>query len=217
MTTYTKQFKLKQWEEYFNNKIHPPDHQVNFYDEFKEWIKMNDFNKEDFDKFYENVKLVKGYNGQYFLRYTETNGRVIEIRPIFRYYPIISLEQLYDYAKKKSLEFWDREFTGKIELSKRYYTTCNGLYYPYQETIRMSEHMNAVYPNEYTYDTLLHELIHWHLHTSGQPFNDSDYEFFIECKKRNVGLAEGLKWDILYNKYEKRMEAEMNERIIGIC
>lgn len=101
------------------------------------------------------------------------------------YLPQIDLNALYTYAKEQAMLHWHREFDIEIELVDTKWSRTNGMYIYDLETgqkwIRMSKKRNQIRTWDNVKGTLLHELVHWHLHTSGIPHRDSDIEFAREC------------------------------------
>lgn len=101
------------------------------------------------------------------------------------YLPQIDLKALYKYARDQALLQWNRDFDITIELVDRDWRRTNGMYIRDIETgqnfIRMSKKRNQKRTWDNVKGTLLHELVHWHLHTSGIPHRDSDIEFAREC------------------------------------
>ena len=95
------------------------------------------------------------------------------------------LEELYNYAKSKAIELWNREFDIEIKVTNANWSRWLGYYTFNRATnkgyIKMSLRVNSRYSKEEVYGTLLHEMVHWHLHTSNKPFRDSDVEFALEC------------------------------------
>ena len=97
----------------------------------------------------------------------------------------VDLHALYAFAKEQALLHWNREFDIEIELVNTRWRRTNGMYIQNIETgrnwIRMSKKANAARTWDDVKGTLLHELVHWHLHTMGMPYRDSDIEFAKEC------------------------------------
>ncbi|MFF5993689.1 hypothetical protein AAGS61_02890 [Lysinibacillus sp. KU-BSD001] len=96
------------------------------------------------------------------------------------------LQDLYDYAKEQSYRWWNRKFDIQIVLTSADWRRQNGCYIHYTDNsrppfIKMSAVKNARRSKEEVYKTLLHELVHWHMHTSGLPCKDTDEDFVREC------------------------------------
>lgn len=96
----------------------------------------------------------------------------------------LNLEDLILFAKRKSFELWKRDFDIEILLVNTRWKRMKGCYVVNFKTgvnyIKMSKHRNSEFTESEVYDTLLHEMVHWHLHTSGKPFGDGDKEFVEE-------------------------------------
>lgn len=101
------------------------------------------------------------------------------------YLPQIDLIALYTYAKEQASLCWHRKFDIEIEIVETKWSRTNGMYICNLETgrkwIRMSKPVNKSRSWNDVKGTLLHELVHWHLHTSGIPHRDGDIEFAKEC------------------------------------
>ena len=107
--------------------------------------------------------------------------------------PQIDLKALYAYAKEQAQLHWQREFDIEIELVDRKWSATGGMYIHNTETgrnwIRMSKVMNKARTWEQVQATLLHELVHWHMHTSGLPYRDDDVEFAMECLRVGAKIS----------------------------
>lgn len=101
------------------------------------------------------------------------------------YMPQIDLKALYAFAKEQAQLHWNREFDIEIELVQRKWRRRQACYSINLATgislIKMSAITNARLTWEQVQGNLLHELVHWHLHTTGQPFGDDDIAFAQEC------------------------------------
>lgn len=109
------------------------------------------------------------------------------------YLPQIDLQALYDFAKEQAQLHWQREFDIEIELVDRFWRSTNGMYVNNLETghkyIRMSKKRNMMRSWDRVKGTLLHELVHWHLNTTGQPYSDDDIEFAQECMRVGAPIS----------------------------
>ena len=96
----------------------------------------------------------------------------------------LSLEDLTIYAKDFAKIHWNREFNVKIELVNYAWKRVLGVYIVRKDgqlIIRMSKVSNDRMPESMVLGTLRHEMVHWHLHTTGQPFSDESPLFVEEC------------------------------------
>lgn len=125
----------------------------------------------------------------------------------------LTLDSLYLLANQKSLEFWNRKFTGKIIIHNKKWKRLAGQYRPSTKTIELSNIRNNQLGVKESYDMLLHELVHWHLHTSNTPYDDTDKEFIEECLKWNIGLSYANDAKIAYKNYKN----EINRGEISKC
>lgn len=109
------------------------------------------------------------------------------------YLPQTDSKALYTFAKEQALLHWNRDFDIEIELVKTLWRRTNGMYIRNVETgrnwIRMSQKTNAMRSWDEVKGTLLHELVHWHLHTSGIPHRDRDIEFARECLRVGAPIS----------------------------
>ena len=98
-------------------------------------------------------------------------------------------EELYNYAKLKAKELWNREFDIEIKMNDINWTRRLACYNPNEKSIKMSFKINLKHSKENVYGYLLHEMVHWHLHTTNQPYDDSDINFALECIKVGAPLS----------------------------
>ena len=107
--------------------------------------------------------------------------------------PQIDLKALYAFAKEQAQLHWQREFDIEIELVDRKWSATGGMYIRNTETgrkwIRMSKLMNKARTWEQVQATLLHEMVHWHMHTSGLPYHDEDVDFAMECLRVGASIS----------------------------
>lgn len=115
--------------------------------------------------------------------------------------------RLDSLANVLARKHWGVDYTGTIELVNRKWRACLGMYVPTRCAIRMSAQTNAEYTYEEIADTLLHELVHWRLHTLGEPFCDENDEFIAECLRVGATLSNAPSAVRAYERYAKRQEA----------
>ncbi|MFC5713349.1 hypothetical protein ACFPU1_11175 [Thalassorhabdus alkalitolerans] len=105
----------------------------------------------------------------------------------------LSLEELYEHANRLCMEHWGITYTGRIELVSRNWAARNGCFIYDRGTeerfIRMSKKRNSGRKKEEVLATLLHELVHWRLHSQGLPARDSDEEFVRECLRVGASIS----------------------------
>lgn len=104
------------------------------------------------------------------------------------------LQELYDYAKEQANKWWNREFDIQIVLISTNWRRQRGCYTHYQNNskppfIKMSSIVNARRTKQEVFATLLHEMVHWHMHTSGLPYRDSDEAFVHECLRVGASIS----------------------------
>lgn len=199
---------LDQWVREFNQTIRNKKPRLEEIElDIMTWVnKFGDKNKAAVDQFITTFKVYYNYMGQLLISYKEFNNEIKKIKPIIRLYEPVSLDELIEFAKRKSKELWNRDFTCKIKIVNRFWKQQLGAYYPKRREILFSEYINAVLPKEKILDTLLHEMVHWHLHTTGRNFGDEDFEFIEECLKIGCGLSHDSKAQKAYLNYKMQDE-----------
>lgn len=204
------QFQLDKYFKDFEESIrdeaiylnHLKEHLINYAHGFNAKPKL-------LRQFTETLKVYDDYKNQLVFQYNELNGEVVKYRPIIRLYEKITLEQLYNFAIEKSHILWNRKFDGEIKLERRFYVDLLGTYCSDDRVIRMSEYCNAITPKEEVFDTLLHEMVHWHLHTTGENYNDEDTEFIEECLRVKCGLSKAPSAIRAYENYLRDEERKV--------
>ncbi|ALS22228.1 SprT-like protein [Paenibacillus naphthalenovorans] len=197
--------ELDKWKQNFDSVIR---YSMITLDDIKndvlQWVeKYKTRQSRAYKQFIDTLKVYRHYTGQIIVYYKEMNGENKKLKPIVRKYKSISLDDLIEFGKKKSKELWNREFTCKVVFVKAYWNSQLGVYYPHKETIAFSEYMCATMTEDQIYDTMLHEMVHWHLHTSGRNYHDEDFEFIEECLKVGCGLSQSNSARKAYIQYQK--------------
>ncbi|RXZ78093.1 hypothetical protein EBB07_28995 [Paenibacillaceae bacterium] len=198
--------KLKEWESVFSSTIRDEQYTLNDLRlDVADWVeKLKNVHLKSHNHFFETLKVYLHYTGQPIVSFREQNGELKKIKPIIRKHKGVTLDELYEFGKEKSLEFWNRDFTCKITLVKTYWKDQLGVYYPDRETIAFSEHMNATQSKKKVLDTMLHEMVHWHLHTSGKEYDDEDFGFIEECLRVGCGLSQSSSARRAYVMYKSK-------------
>ncbi|MGG3803140.1 SprT-like domain-containing protein [Metabacillus fastidiosus] len=122
-----------------------------------------------------------------------------------------TLNELYEFARQKAKELWNREFDISIVLYKRKWRRRLAAYCVYLDGsqkpfIKMSQIVNQSRTRKEIFDILLHEMVHWHLHTTGQPFSDGDQNFVAECLKVGAPISEVQKAQKALKKFKETKE-----------
>lgn len=116
-------------------------------------------------------------------------------------------QRLLTLANELARKHWGVDYTGTIELVNNKWRCFNGMYRWNNTTglrqIRMSGPRNAERTPEEVEKTLLHELVHWRLHTTGVPASDTDYEFIAECLRVGASISNARKAQDAYKRYEQ--------------
>ncbi|MFC8685953.1 SprT-like domain-containing protein [Brevibacillus porteri] len=102
----------------------------------------------------------------------------------------MTLEWIQEQAKVLVMKHWGLDFIPEIVIdSDREYdwSTCRGLYWNNTQTIEFNSKVNETRTRREIKKTLLHELCHWYLHYTGQPFRDSDERFARELIRVGIG------------------------------
>lgn len=118
-------------------------------------------------------------------------------------------EDLVNYAMRFAKEHWDREFDIRIELVNRDWRRKLASYHFNSKTgdkfIRMSKIVNERYSNEEVLNSLLHEMVHWVLHTTGKPFRDDTKEFVEECIRVGASFSKTKTAQRAFKNYSKSL------------
>lgn len=200
--------ELKKWSKsIFEKKIKS---KKKIEESFIKHIKSLNLNKLDKDAILKSIHLIDGNKLLFRLsdgklkkvtlkkNYSQKNNKVLSD---------VSLYELYCFAREKSMEFWGREFDIEIELVNTYWKNQNGSYIYYiqedRSVIRMSSKRNMYRSKEQVLSTLLHEMVHWHLHTIGLPYHDDDKEFIEEIQRVGSHISGTKKAQKAFNDLEK--------------
>lgn len=101
----------------------------------------------------------------------------------------LTLDELNTIANELCRKHWGVDFTGKVVLTNRNWKRRLGCYVPDGKLIRMSRKANGRRTKSDVEYVLVHELVHWRLHTTGQPYDDADPEFITECLRVGAPLS----------------------------
>lgn len=131
----------------------------------------------------------------------------LSVRPIPRPYNK-QLQELYDFAKEQARKWWNREFDITIVLTNAKWRRWEGVYISYPNNsrppyIKMSMQVNVHLSQEEIFGILLHEMVHWHLQTTGQPFGDADEAFVKECARVGAPFSGALSAQKAYRKFKE--------------
>lgn len=194
---------LKQWEIQFNSTVREKTFSYNdLVNDIKSWVlKYKNTHPNYVKQFLNTLNIYNKYTGQLIIAYYDFNNELHKIKPIIRWYEEVTIEELYDFAKIKSKILWNREFDCKIEIIKQYWSKRLGTYWPNKRCIHFSQYKNANYSKKEILDTLLHEMVHWHLHTTGKNNEDEDFEFIEECLRVGCGLSQDGAAQRAFRKY----------------
>lgn len=116
--------------------------------------------------------------------------------------------RLHSLANELARKHWGVDYAGTVTLVNYKWRACLGIYDSSHCTIRMSALTNADYSEEEIADTLLHELVHWRLHSLKEPFCDEDEEFIAECLRVGASLSNAPSAVRAYERYVRRLEQE---------
>ncbi len=97
----------------------------------------------------------------------------------------LTLDELYEAANEMCRKHWGVDYTGTIRMMPGCWRNKMASYIWSDRTglreIRFNSHMNRRLTREKVLGNLLHELVHWRLHTLGLPNSDCSKEFVSEC------------------------------------
>lgn len=195
---------LDRWEEEFNKTVRKSPHLDEIRDDIVSWADKHKSKKREFKQFLDTLNVYYHYTGQVIVAYKEFNGEWKKIKPIIQLYEPVSLTELIEFGKKKSRECWDRDFTCKVRFVNSYWKNQNATYCPEKKEISFSIYRNAQLDREYILDTMLHEMVHWHLHTTGKMYEDEDFEFIEECLRVGCSLSGDSKAQYAFMEYKQR-------------
>lgn len=154
---------------------------------FREWVSGLDFTYEEVAYIIDHYSVGDNF---LFVRWVDEKTAV-SIKWVCRL-NTLTLEDLETRAREYARLFWGREFDIPIVVVDRYWKRWYGVYiveYGKPVSITFSQKRMYGMTESMVYDTLLHELVHWHLHTSGRPFDDRDEEFILECRRVGATLS----------------------------
>jgi SprT-like protein len=136
----------------------------------------------------------------------------------------VSLETLYAWSDELAQKWWSRSYTDTIQLTNRRWARTNGRFWASIPVgvekisfIEFSRKRNAGRTMEEVKGTLLHELVHWHLFTSGKPHRDSDREFVEECLRVGAPISQSIRAQAALDRFmasannSATMRTEANE------
>lgn len=116
--------------------------------------------------------------------------------------------RLFSIANDLARKHWGVDYTGTLVLVNRPWRRMWACFRYNDETglqeIRMSAHENAARAEEDVLDSLLHELVHWRLHTLGLPARDTDDEFITECLRVGAALSHATSAQEAYLSYVQK-------------
>ncbi|GAA0840677.1 hypothetical protein [Brevibacillus reuszeri] len=118
---------------------------------------------------------------------------------------IAEQERLMTIANELARKHWGIDYAGTLTLVDRPWRAYNGRYFwradHSRQEIRMSVRRNAERTPEDVERTLLHELVHWRLQTTGIPHRDTDYEFIAECLRVGASISKARAAQDAYKRY----------------
>jgi predicted SprT family Zn-dependent metalloprotease len=125
----------------------------------------------------------------------------------------LTVDQLLLHANELSQKHWGVDYTGMIELTNRRWKNTNGRYLaivsrgledvPESRIIVMSKKRNAERTDAEVLGTLLHELVHWRLHSTHRPYRDINSEFVAECLRVGAPISQATSAQWAYKQYNK--------------
>lgn len=120
-------------------------------------------------------------------------------------------QRLLALANELTRKHWGVDYTGTLRLVDREWRRFNGMYFHNADNtvqeIRMSAARNAERTPEEVEGTLLHELVHWRLKTTGQPASDTDDEFIAECLRVGAKVSGSRAAQEAYRRYRALMRS----------
>lgn len=121
---------------------------------------------------------------------------------------VTTLGGLYGIANEICQRHWGVNYTGTVELVNRDWKRRGACYSPSAKQIRMSRPMNKRLNRDLVIGCLTHELVHWRLHTTGQPYCDTDETFVAECLRVGAPISRTGIAQRVYERYTFKREYE---------
>lgn len=141
-------------------------------------------------------------SGELFFR--DELGKLHIVRDVIDYHGW-GLEDIREYAIRKTEEFWGIEFDCEIKLVSRDWKRMLGSMRYYYEDDRVelvfSDKVNKRRKLDNLKNTIKHELVHWYLWKKGLPHSDEDEEFVREIRRLGIGESGTKKVKEAYEKY----------------
>ncbi|WP_240374909.1 hypothetical protein [Bacillus piscicola] len=124
-----------------------------------------------------------------------------------------AVQDLYELANEMSQKHWGIDYTDNIELVDDDWIQQNAVFIydrkTRERTIQMSAKRNAGRSKDAVLKSLLHELVHWRLHSTGKPCRDEDPEFIEECLRVGASISLAKKAQLALEQFL------MKEKTIG--
>lgn len=121
---------------------------------------------------------------------------------------LTTLGGLYEIANEICQRHWGVDFVGTISLVSRDWKRKGAHYDPNTQEICMSKLRNKRMGRDLVIGCLTHELVHWRLHTTGQPYHDTDESFVAECLRVGAPLSRTGIAQRVYERYMFKREYE---------
>lgn len=114
-------------------------------------------------------------------------------------------ERLTALANELTCKHWGVDFSGTFSLQNRRWRCRRGCFVYNKTTglceIRMCAQHNSKRTPADIEKTLLHELVHWRLFVTGQPFGDTDNTFIAECLRVGASISQAASAQDAYKRY----------------
>ncbi|MFK4304290.1 hypothetical protein ABH892_004430 [Paenibacillus sp. RC254] len=121
--------------------------------------------------------------------------------------------RLFSIANELARKHWGVDYTGTLVLVNRPWRNRWACFRSTTEDdslreVRMSAVVNASRSEEAVIGSLLHELVHWRLCTSGLPYSDTDYGFIAECLRVGAPISRARSAQEAYQRFKQRQAFE---------
>jgi len=145
---------------------------------------LNVFSFKEWDSdFFENESVRKATENE-IADFEAARSKNSEFKDLF----IFTEECLQFEANRLAKEFWDIDKYPKVALDFSEAVDGKGACFTVAyQLIEFWSETNRQRSKDQVFDTLLHELCHWYLYTTGQEYNDSDVRFAEELIRVGVG------------------------------
>jgi hypothetical protein len=124
-----------------------------------------------------------------------------------------TVDDLYQWANKLAQKYWGVDYDAIIELKNRIWKNINGRFLASRNVpgadkipsiIQMCTKRNSERTTVEVRLTLLHELVHWRLYTTGIPHRDTNNQFIAECFRVGASISKATRAQRAFEAYQAK-------------